>query len=86
MTVTIQLKPETEKALKKKAADNKCDLNGYLMKIIEKEVSQPPTLDEILEPFRREVEESGITDEEFDAFVDEIREDVYQEKLERNRG
>lgn len=80
MTVTLELKPEIERALKIKAADKECDLNGYLMSIIEKEVSGPKTIDEILAPFRLEVEESGITDDEFDAFVDEIREEIYQEK------
>lgn len=51
------------------------------MRIIENDVKQPKRLDEILAPFRREVEDSGITDQEFDEFVEEIREEVYQEKL-----
>ncbi len=38
-------------------------------------------LDEILAPFRCEVEESGITDDELDALVEEARKEIYQEKL-----
>lgn len=42
--------------------------------------SQKPTTDELLEPFRRQVSESGITDDELDAFFEELRDKVWEEK------
>jgi hypothetical protein len=81
MTVVLELKPEIEEALQKKARDNGFEINVYLEKLIEKDIDRTKTIDEILAPFRREVEESGITDDELDEFMEEIREEVYQEKL-----
>ena len=80
MTVILELKPEIEEALQKKARDNGFEVNVYLEKLIEKDIDRAKTLDEILAPFRREVEESGITDDELDALVEETREEIYQEK------
>lgn len=44
---------------------------------------KPPaekTLAEILEPFRRAFAESGLTEEEWDAMIEEAREEIWQEK------
>ena len=83
MTVTIELKPEIEEALQKKAEASGSEINVYLVKLIEKDVYQAQTIDEILAPFRREIEESKISDEQFDEFVEEIRDEVYREKINR---
>ena len=37
---------------------------------------QGPTLDEVLAPFRRQVEESGMSDDELGAFFEEVREEI----------
>ena len=81
MTVVLELKPETEEALQKKAKAKGCEVSVYLEKLIEKDIEQKKTIDEILAPFRREVEESGVTDDELDALVEEVREEIYQENL-----
>jgi len=85
MTVVLELKPDIEEALQKKAKANGFEVNVYLEKLIEKDVDQVKTLDEILAPFRREVEESGISDAELDALVEEAREEIYQENLLKER-
>jgi plasmid stability protein len=41
------------------------------------------TLDEILAPVREEFERSGMTDEELGSLVEEIREEIWQEKQAR---
>jgi hypothetical protein len=38
------------------------------------------TVDEALAPFRRQVQESGLTDEELRAFFEEVREEVWRER------
>jgi len=40
-------------------------------------------LDEILEPVRREFEESGMTEEELTRFLSQVRDEVRQEKRAR---
>ncbi len=45
--------------------------------------AQPPAdVDEALAPFRRQVETSGLTDAQLEAFFEELREEVWQEKQE----
>lgn len=85
MAVVLELKPEIEEALERKAKASGFAVNVYLEKLIQKEVGAEKTIDEILAPFRREVEESGISDDELDALVEEAREGIYQEKLLKNR-
>lgn len=80
MTLTINLPKDVGAALENKAKMSGRDAAEFIEDLVTKEVNSP-SLDEILAPFRRQVEESGITDQEFDEFVEEIREEIYQEKL-----
>lgn len=84
MTVVLELEPEVEEALQKKAIADGKDVQNYIEDSLRKLALQP-SLDEILAPFRREVAESGITDDELDALVEEAREENYQEKLAKER-
>ena len=84
MTFVLELKAEIEEVLQRKARDNGFEANVYLEKMIEKDIEHSKTLDEILAPLRKEFDESGMTEDELDEFIEEIREEVYQEKL-RNR-
>jgi predicted transcriptional regulator len=76
MTVTLELEPEVESRLEKRARAEGCDVKGYMEKLIEKEVNRERTFDEILAPFRDAVERSGISDEELDALLAEARRDA----------
>jgi len=80
MTVVLELKPEIEEALQKKAKANGFELNVYLEKLIEKDVDRAKTIDEILAPVHRDFDESGMNEEELDFFLDDLREKVWQEK------
>lgn len=59
MTVTLELEPEVESLLEKRARPEGCDVKGYVEKLVEKEVNRERTFDEILAPFRDAVERSG---------------------------
>ncbi|MCI0485206.1 MAG: hypothetical protein L0229_01130 [Blastocatellia bacterium] len=85
MVVTIELKPEVEAVLEKRAAAQGRDLGDYVQQLIEKEARSPQTLDEILAPFRQEVEESGMSDEELDEFFTDARRKVFQARQGRKR-
>jgi len=85
MTVTITLPPDMEKKLLDRATARGQDVAGYIRRLIEKDM-QSALVDEALAPFRRQVEESGMTDEELDAFFQEVREEVWQEKQGKRGG
>ena len=80
MTVTVNLPPETEARLQARAAAQGQEVSAYVQQLIENELQNALSLDEVLAPFRKQVEESGMTDEELEAFFEEVREEVWQEK------
>ncbi|HMV87848.1 MAG TPA: hypothetical protein PLD20_30280 [Blastocatellia bacterium] len=57
----------------------------YARELIEEDLhSGERTFDEILVPIRKEVEESGITDEELDELFMQARRQYYSEQQERS--
>ena len=59
MTVTLELEPEVESRLAEKAKNNGEDVNGYVKKLIEKDVNREPTIDEILRRFANPSKKAG---------------------------
>ena len=84
MSITIDLPTEVETALREKATADGKDFQIYIVETLKTQALKP-SLDEILAPFRREVEESGISGDELDALVEQAREEIYQEKLAEER-
>ena len=72
--LTITLPPETERKLVERAALVGVDVYALARELIERGLATAPTLEEILAPFRREVAQSGLSDEELDALFREQRE------------
>jgi hypothetical protein len=83
VTITIQLSDEEQLKLAERAARNGRDLADYVHLLIERDVQEPSALDQALAPLRRQVEESGMTDDELGDFFEEVREEVWQEKYGR---
>ena len=84
MTLTISLPKDVGIALESKAKMSGRDSAEFVEDLVMKEVNRP-SLDEILAPFRRQVEESGITDEELDELFTEARKEVFKAKKERQK-
>jgi hypothetical protein len=90
MSITITLPPRTEEALRRRAQQSGIAPDDLARLLIEqglnggKDSSAPvvpaAALDEVLTPFRREVEESGVTDDELRDFFTEVRDEVRAEK------
>jgi predicted DNA-binding protein len=93
MTITINLAPETEEKLRQRAAESGLDPAVYARDLIERGLnggsstdqlslasSEGMTFDEILAPFRKEVEQSGMTDDQLRDFFTEVRDEVRAEK------
>lgn len=80
MTVVLELEPEIEDALRKKAQANGFDMNMYLQRLIERDVDRIKSLNEILAPVRKSFEESGMTEEELNELIDKERQAIWEEK------
>jgi hypothetical protein len=80
MTITIPLSDEEQRRLAERAARNGRDLADYVHLLIERDIGEPGAVDQTLAPFRRQVEDSGMTDDELGDFFEEVREEVWQDK------
>ena len=83
MSITISLSPEQERRLFERAAQSGRDPVDYIRHLIDRDL-HTPALDEVLAPFRRQVEESGMSDDELAGFFEEVREEVWGEKLAKS--
>jgi predicted transcriptional regulator len=80
MTLTIDLPPDLEKTVRQHAARSGQDVSAFVLQAVQEKITRARTFDEICAPFAQAVEATGITDEEFDRFFEEVREEVWQEK------
>lgn len=78
MTITISLSPEQERLLAERAAQAGQEVVSYVHHLIDRDLDANK-LDEILAPVRRDFEQSGMTDDDLAALVEEVREDIWQE-------
>ena len=79
MTITIDLSPEQERRLAERAARAGQDVTGYVHHLIDRDIDAE-SLDALLAPVRRDFEQSGMTDDDLAALVEEVREDIWREK------
>jgi hypothetical protein len=78
----VPLTPETEAVLRERAKALGEDVADYAARLLRDAVTTP-SVDELLAPFRRHVDESGATDEELDSLCEELRQEVWQEQQAR---
>lgn len=91
MTITINLPSEVEESVKSQAAENGLPLENYVESLVEEGTRRrdridslaEKSFDEILEPFRRSVEASGISDEELEVLFDKARKEAGRARKER---
>jgi hypothetical protein len=92
MTITLNFPPETERQVHERALARGQTVEGFIRDLVEREVvasgemraiSSPQRidpLDEILEPVRREFDDSGMSEAELVGFLTEVRDIVRKEK------
>jgi hypothetical protein len=83
MTLTIDLPPDLEKTLRLQASKKGQDVNAFVLQALNEVIAKARTFDEICAPFANAVGATGIDDEEFDRFFEELREEVWQAKQEK---
>lgn len=102
MSITLSLPPETERKLREQAAQSGKEVSEYiqtlLLKVVEGMEAPTPTsqevasvhagmtFDEIAAPIRREIEHSGMTEEEVLQMIDEAKEAARSERRRRREG
>ncbi|MGI8543869.1 MAG: hypothetical protein ACR2MD_10390 [Aridibacter sp.] len=80
MTLTIELKPETETRLKTRASAEGYEIDEYVKKLIEEDSNKLRTIDEIFSPFRENIEKCGVSENELDEIFTKARKEVFAEK------
>jgi hypothetical protein len=75
----IPLPPGTAEALRQRAQANGEDVAACAARLLQEALSAP-SVDELLAPFRQQVEDSGITDDELNELGQELRREVRPEK------
>ena len=91
MTITITLPPEIEESVKSQANKEGKPLEDYVESLVEEgsrrrdriDLLAEKSFDEILAPLRRNVEQSGMSDEALDALFSEARKEASRERKER---
>src|SRR5215210_6881347 len=91
MTITIDLPPDVEESVKKQATKDGLPLEAYVMWLVREgtkrrdriDLLAEKSFDEILAPFRRNVEERGMGDEELDDLFTTAQEEVSRERKDR---
>lgn len=81
MSVVLELEPDVEAALVKKANAEGLKLSTYVEDIVKKEI----VLDEILAPVRKQYADNGMTEEDLDDFFNEIRQKAFDERYPDGR-
>jgi hypothetical protein len=79
MPLSISLSSEAEIKLKKRAAAEGKDPTTYASELVERAVSTP-CIDEILAPFRKQVAQSGMSDEKLEQFYQELRDEAWNQR------
>lgn len=93
MTITIDLPPDVEESLKTQAAREGLPLEDYVTSLVQEgtqrrdriDLLAEKSFDEILAPFRRNVEESGMGNEELDDLFTTARKEASRAVVKRGR-
>lgn len=80
MSVVLELNPDIEDALKKKATAQGSALNEYVAGVLKKHVDLGPTYEEIMAPLWKDFQKSGMTDEKLNELIDSERQVIWEEK------
>jgi hypothetical protein len=75
---------ETLRLLDERIRQQGGDRAGYIRYLLDKDLHSP-TLSELLAPFREQVAESGMSEEDLDQLFAEAREEAFQERQAKHR-
>lgn len=79
MSITIPLSPDTEAKLRERAQAAGEDLASYAARVVHDALTAP-SVDELLAPFRKQVDQGGMSDQQLDDFYEGLRDQVWTEQ------
>ena len=82
-TIEIPLPEELLRLVDEKAHSTGLERDDCIRAVLSKEVAGEPSISEILAPFRDQVANNGISDEELNRLFSETREESYRERRSR---
>jgi hypothetical protein len=77
--LTIELPPDTQAKLEKRATETGQDMQTYVLTLIHRDVDSS-TLRELFAPVREQIQESGVTDKELEAELETAISDVRRKR------
>ena len=81
MELTITVSDANKVALEQRALERGYqDITKYVERLITTDLLAAQTFDEILAPIRRAFQEANTSEEELDALLEEVRQEVYEER------
>jgi len=83
MPLTIDLPAELEKNVRQQAAKAGQDVTAFVLQAVNEKLAKARTFDEICAPFAQAVAATGISDDEFDRFFEETRDEVWRERQDK---
>ncbi|HEY3243833.1 MAG TPA: hypothetical protein VGM03_10825 [Phycisphaerae bacterium] len=79
LSLKVRLSKQAEAKLAERAAASGQRVGEYASHILE-HAAASRSIDEILAPFRRQVAESGMSDEELEQLFEQLRDQVWRER------
>ena len=78
-TLRVPVPDEIMDTLRERASKAGCEAEQFASDLLVQSLRKP-SLDELLAPFRREIEESGLTEDDLDALVEQAREEAWMSR------
>ena len=79
MSISIPLSPDAEAKLRERAEAAGEEITSFAARVLYEAITTP-SVDELLSPFRKQVAESGMPDDQLDDFYDDLRDKVWDEQ------
>ncbi|MBI3684521.1 MAG: hypothetical protein HY235_29460 [Acidobacteria bacterium] len=79
-TIEIPVSDDLLRLLDEKARRSGLKREDYVSALLSKDLAAPPTLAQVLKPFREQVAASGVTDDELGQLFTNAREDAHGER------
>ena len=79
-TIEISVSDELLQVLDDRAKQSGLPVEEYASALLSRDLAGPPTMSQVLEPFRQAVAASGITDSELAQLFGEARNEAYSER------
>ena len=83
MDIRISIPAEMQNKLQQGALDCGQEVAEYVERLIEKDLGAPMSLRDLYVPVRRQIEQSGISEDELDGLIEKARVEAFEERKKK---